>query len=52
MHLWLPFALAYLTTTLSPGPNILLVVRNALRHGPSAMAVTLLGNLAAQLLLA
>lgn len=50
LHLWITFALAYLATTLSPGPNVLLVVRNALRYGPPAMAVTLLGNLAAQLL--
>ncbi|WP_285424356.1 LysE family translocator [Pseudomonas sp. efr-133-TYG-103a] len=38
-----------MATTLSPGPNVLLVVRNALRYGPPAMAVTLLGNLIAQL---
>lgn len=50
LHLWFTFALAYLATTLSPGPNVLLVVRNALRYGPPAMAVTLLGNLVAQLL--
>ncbi|NWA24849.1 LysE family translocator [Pseudomonas gingeri] len=50
LHLWFTFALAYLATTLSPGPNVLLVVRNALRYGPPAMAVTLLGNLGAQLL--
>jgi len=49
LHLWITFALAYLATTLSPGPNVLLVVRNALRYGPPAMAVTLLGNLSAQL---
>lgn len=50
LHLWFTFALAYLVTTLSPGPNVLLVVRNALRYGPPAMAVTLLGNLSAQML--
>lgn len=50
LHLWLTFGLAYLATTLSPGPNVLLVVRNALRYGPPAMAVTLLGNLSAQML--
>lgn len=50
LHLWITFSLAYLATTLSPGPNVLLVVRNALRDGPSAMAATLLGNLGAQLL--
>ncbi len=50
LHLWFTFFLAYLATTLSPGPNVLLVVRNALRHGPTAMGATLLGNLGAQLL--
>lgn len=50
LHLWFTFFLAYLATTLTPGPNVLLVVRNALRHGPAAMGATLIGNLAAQLL--
>lgn len=50
LHLWFTFFLAYLATTLTPGPNVLLVVRNALRHGPAAMAATLFGNLAAQAL--
>lgn len=50
LHLWFTFFLAYLATTLTPGPNVLLVVRNALRHGPAAMGATLLGNLGAQLL--
>lgn len=50
LHLWFTFALAYLATTLTPGPNVLLIVRNALRYGPPAMAATFLGNLAAQLL--
>ena len=50
LHLWFTFFLAYLATTLTPGPNVLLVVRNALRHGPTAMGATLVGNLSAQLL--
>lgn len=50
VHLWFTFFLAYLATTLTPGPNVLLVVRNALRHGPAAMGATLVGNLLAQLL--
>ncbi|MDD1508750.1 LysE family translocator [Pseudomonas sp. CNPSo 3701] len=50
LYLWFTFFLAYLAATLSPGPNVLLVVRNALRHGPNAMGATLLGNLTAQLL--
>ncbi|MFJ9991985.1 LysE family translocator [Pseudomonas putida] len=51
LHLWLTFFLAYLITSLTPGPNVLLTVRNALRYGPSGMGMTLLGNLSAQLLL-
>lgn len=50
LHLWFTFTLAYLATTLTPGPNVLLIVRNALRHGPSAMGATFIGNLLAQLL--
>lgn len=50
LHLWLTFSLAYLLTSLTPGPNVLLTVRNALRHGPAGMGVTLFGNLLAQLL--
>ncbi|WP_338620772.1 LysE family translocator [Paludibacterium sp. THUN1379] len=49
-HLWCWFALAYLATTLSPGPNVLLVIRNTLRYGPRATFVTVSGNLLAQLL--
>lgn len=50
LHLWFTFALAYLATTLTPGPNVLLVVRNTLRHGPAGMGASFMGNLAAQLL--
>src|SRR5262245_52054965 len=50
LHLWLTFSLAYLLTSLTPGPNVLLTVRNALRHGPSGMGATMVGNLLAQLL--
>ncbi|WP_213880701.1 LysE family translocator [Pseudomonas sp. dw_358] len=52
LHHWVMFFLTYLATTLSPGPNILLSVRNTLRFGPGAMVATLAGNLTAQLLLA
>lgn len=47
-ELWLAFAGAYFLTTLSPGPNVLLVIRNSLRHGASAAPATILGNLASQ----
>lgn len=50
LHLWLTFSFAYLLTSLIPGPNVLLTVRNALRYGPSGMGMTLFGNLTAQLL--
>ncbi|WP_263263103.1 LysE family translocator [Pseudomonas sp. RIT-PI-S] len=49
LHLWITFSLAYLATTLTPGPNVLLTVANALRYGPAAMAATFVGNLSAQL---
>ena len=49
-HYWLLFATAWLATTLSPGPNVLLVVRNALRHGRRTIAITVAGNLCAQLI--
>ena len=29
---WMLFAAAYLATTLSPGPNVLLVIRNTVRY--------------------
>lgn len=48
LHTWLLFALAYLATTLSPGPNILLVIRNTFRHGASGAAISIVGNLAVQ----
>lgn len=48
-HLWLTFALAYLATTITPGPNVLLIVRNALRYGPAGMGATWVGNMIAQL---
>lgn len=49
IHLWSLFFLAYLATTLSPGPNVLLVIRNTLRYGRQGTFVTVLGNLLAQL---
>ncbi|PCE32587.1 LysE family translocator [Burkholderia ubonensis] len=46
---WMIFAAAYLVTTLSPGPNVLLVVRNTVRYGRHGTAATIAGNLVAQL---
>ncbi|MET3134151.1 homoserine/homoserine lactone efflux protein [Oxalobacteraceae bacterium GrIS 1.11] len=49
-HLWLTFAAAYLLTSISPGPNVLLTIRNSLKYGPSAALTTILGNLTGQLI--
>ncbi|WP_277425953.1 LysE family translocator [Burkholderia gladioli] len=49
VHTWLLFAFAYLLTTLTPGPNVLLVVRNTVRHGARGTVVSILGNLLVQL---
>jgi homoserine/homoserine lactone efflux protein len=48
---WLTFAVAYLVTTLSPGPNVLLVIRNSLKYGASSALATIFGNLASQLMI-
>ncbi|MGU7779172.1 LysE family translocator [Burkholderia sp. PU8-34] len=45
---WFLFAAAYLATTLIPGPNVLLVVRNTVRYGRQGTAATIAGNLTAQ----
>jgi homoserine/homoserine lactone efflux protein len=48
-HTWFLFATAYLVTTISPGPNVLLVIRNTVRFGGRGTAATIAGNLLAQL---
>jgi homoserine/homoserine lactone efflux protein len=48
-HTWFLFATAYLVTTISPGPNVLLVIRNTVRFGSRGTAATIAGNLLAQL---
>jgi homoserine/homoserine lactone efflux protein len=48
-HTWFLFATAYLVTTISPGPNVLLVIRNTVRYGSRGTAPTIAGNLLAQL---
>jgi homoserine/homoserine lactone efflux protein len=48
LHTWLFFALAYLITTITPGPNVLLVIRNTVRYGVGGTAATVAGNLLAQ----
>ena len=47
-HTWFLFATAYLITTISPGPNVLLVIRNTVRYGSAGTAATIAGNLLAQ----
>ncbi|MEX3628563.1 MAG: LysE family translocator [Burkholderia sp.] len=49
VHTWLLFAFAYLLTTLTPGPNVLLVVRNTVCYGARGTVVLILGNLLVQL---
>lgn len=49
LHTWTLFAAAYLATTISPGPNVLLVIRNTVRYGRKGTAPTIAGNLIAQL---
>ncbi len=49
VHTWLLFAFAYLLTTLTPGPNVMLVIRNTVRHGARGTMATIAGNLLVQL---
>ncbi|WP_320170507.1 LysE family translocator [Maridesulfovibrio sp.] len=48
---WAMFFLAYLVITLSPGPNVLLVMKNSIRYGWKSAFVTVCGNLICQLLI-
>lgn len=50
LELWLMFCAAYLFTTLAPGPNVLLVIKNSLQYGWKSALVTILGNLSCQLI--
>ena len=49
-ELWIVFFTAYLVITLIPGPNVLLVLRNAHHSGYLAAISTIAGNLSCQLL--
>lgn len=51
LETWLLFFFAYLIVTLSPGPNVLLVVKNAVKYGYRAAGITILMNLFCQLLI-
>ena len=48
---WLLFFIAYLVVTLSPGPNVLLVIKNAVKYGYKVASITILMNLICQLLI-
>lgn len=48
---WVLFFSAYLLITLSPGPNVLLVIKNALKYGYKAAVLTIISNLFCQLLI-
>lgn len=50
LHVWLTFAATYFILTISPGPNVVLVIRNSLKYGSASALVTILGNLTAQLI--
>ncbi|KXO09166.1 putative threonine efflux protein [Moritella sp. JT01] len=50
-EIWLLFFVAYLIVTLSPGPNVLLVVKNAIKYGYKAASITILLNLFCQLVI-
>jgi threonine/homoserine/homoserine lactone efflux protein len=49
--MWLLFFSAYLVITLSPGPNVLLVLRNSVKHGWKSAFITVLGNLCCQFII-
>ncbi len=46
---WLLFFVAYLLVTLSPGPNVLLVVTHAMKYGYRAIFTVIAANLLCQL---
>jgi homoserine/homoserine lactone efflux protein len=48
---WMLFLLAYLLATLTPGPNVLLVVKNGLQLGWRAALLTISANLLCQAIL-
>ncbi|WP_320174907.1 LysE family translocator [Maridesulfovibrio sp.] len=51
LQMWLLFFSAYLVITLSPGPNVLLVLRNSVKHGWKSAFITVLGNLCCQFII-
>ena len=51
IEVWFVFSLAYLVVTFSPGPNVLLVLKNSVQFGWKSAFVTVLGNLSCQLII-
>lgn len=48
---WFMFFVAYLLVTLSPGPNVLLVIKNSVQHGWLSTLFTIFANLCCQLII-
>ncbi|HCG8548648.1 TPA: LysE family translocator [Vibrio parahaemolyticus] len=51
LETWAMFFLAYIIVTLSPGPNVLLVVKNSVQYGAWSALATVFGNLFCQLII-
>ncbi|WP_213072220.1 LysE family translocator [Acinetobacter guerrae] len=51
IHIWILFFLAYLGITLSPGPNVLIVLSHASKYGLRSIAITIFANLTCQLII-
>ncbi|WP_105903779.1 LysE family translocator [Vibrio gangliei] len=51
LETWAMFFLAYLVVTLSPGPNVLLVVKNSVQYGFWSALSAVFGNLFCQLII-
>jgi len=49
INTWIIFATSYLVITLSPGPNVILVIQNVLKHGYRAGLTSIFANLCCQL---
>lgn len=50
-EIWALFFLAYLLVTLSPGPNVLLVVSHAMKYGYKSIFIVIAANLLCQLVI-
>lgn len=52
LEYWLLFALAITVASISPGPNVLIVMMHSLKYGWRAASFTILGNMACLFLIA